>query len=508
MALWSNYMTAIRNATSAFRFTLRNPGDSVANDLYSDRLRQYALGWNAYTNQAFSALSGYQDYARGSGLYEKTRAIYNPATVIVDFYASHVYQGVLTDDGMTLPDGEQLAIPISRDASPELKAAIAQLWQWGNWQQHMSLGVMYGAAMGDMFVEGVENIEKGRVWPQVIPPPHIKEIEFDERGNVTYYEKEYSFYSRADKRAYIYTKRVSKERIETLRDNQPFDYGGGAVYDNPFGFVPLVHNAHRNLGTLPGAPAMRNWSKIEACNSLASRVDAYIRVQSQSPQLISGTGKITAAESDARKTSENDLKLLKVDGDVTVHQLTGNLDIAAAEKRIESMLTEIEHDHPEATMYAQLRSMGEVTGPAAERLMGDVRGYVQRARAGYDDATRRILQMCVSMAAMRVRDGFEGWQNPSAQQQKFTPFALDSYERGDIDFSIEPRPLIPMTSFERWQLKAAQYDAMRKGVDVGIPLDYQMQQDGVSEDELARMAEMRMMAERQQFSDGFMPLPA
>lgn len=495
-------MLATTAGLRAFKLALSNPGDAVVGDLYAIRTQQYSLGWNIYTNQAFSSLSGFQSHAKTEGLYEKTKPIYNPATVIVDVYASHVYQGVLSEDGAGLPDGEQLAIPLSRDTSPELRAAIAQLWQWGNWQQNMGLWVIFGGSMGDSFVEGVEDVDRGRVWPQVIPPSHIKEIDRDPRGNVTYYEKEYSYYDREQKRTFKYTKRVSKDRIETFRDGDPFAFGNdaGAAYDNPFGFVPLVYNAHRDMGTMPGAPAVRNWNKIEILNSLATRVDAFIRVQSQSPQLISGDGEVTAATVDAKKASENDLKLLKIQGSATVHQLSGNLDIAAAEKRIESLITEIEHDHPEATMYSQLRSMGEVTGPAAERLMGDVRGYVHRARAGYDDASKRIFQMLVSMAAMRANDRLGGWQNLTTQQKKFSVFDLSSYERGDLDFAIDQRPLIPMTSLERWQLMQAKYAAMAAGVTAEQPIVYQMRQEGATEEEVA---EYRKEVQASQFGDGF-----
>jgi len=507
---WSNYMTATRNAISAFKLTLANPGESAVNDLYADRTRQYALGWNIYTNQAFNALGGWSAYAATEGLYVKTRPIYNPATVIVDFYAAHIYQGVLSEDGRNLPEGAQLAIPLSRDTPPELKAAIGQLWQWGNWQQKKAWMVTTGAAKGDVFLEAVEDFAAGRVWPQVVQPEHIRDIEFDPRGNITYYDKQYSFYSRVDKRSFRYRKVVTRDTISTYRDDNLFDYdGNGAERDNDYGFVPLVYNAHRATDSLPGAPAVRNWNKIELLNSLATRVDAYIRVQSQSPNLISGGGKIDIASVDATKNAESDLKILKVDGEnVAVHPLTGNLDISAAEERIKSMLIEVEHDHPEATMYSQLRSMGEVTGVAAEILMGDVKGHIQNARAGYDSATIRVHQMCVSIGGMRLRESSPagGWRNPTDQQKKFSPYDLNSYARGLINFDIDDRPLVAMTPMERAALKTAQYGAIQAGIAAEQPVVWQMEQDGAEEADIRAYSEAVNAADMLSFGDKF-PAP-
>lgn len=477
---------ALQRGISAFRFALSEPGTVAAHDLYSIRNQQYALGWGAYTNQVFSALASFATHAETNKLHPRTRGLYNPTTRLVDFYAAHVFQGVLSEDGAGLPDGEMLAVPISRDASPELKAAIAQGWQWGNWQQQMGLWVRYGASQGDAVVEIVDDVEAGRVYPEVVPASYIKEVTFDSpaRNNVTSYVKEFQAYDLATKQPYTFKKVVTKDTISYYRDDKPFSYDGGDPIRDGYGFCPLVWVKHRNLGTLPGGVAMRSWSKVEELNNLVARVHHYIVVQSKSPTGVSGNGDISAVKLDA-KASEDAITLLKINGDATFHEIKGNLDLAAAEARIASQLGEIERDHPEITMYEKLRGMGEVSGVAVERLMGDVRGHVQDARANYDAGSISLFRMKVAIGGMRYAEGKGGWANRTDQRKKFAPFDLDSYERGDLDFSIDPRPLIPESKMERHTSKTAYFNSVAAGNAAGFPTEYQLKQDGASEDELA-----------------------
>lgn len=508
MANWRNYVAAINSGISAFKFALTNPGDAVVNDVYSARLEQYRLGWSAYSNEVFSALNAWGTHATSAGLYAKTKGFYNPTTRLCDFNVGHVFQGVLTDDGARLPDGEMLAIPLSKDTPKEVRIAIAQLWQWGNWQQGMNLWVLFGASMGDSFVEGLEDVDSGRVWPEVVPPAFITDFEL-KRKNVVSYTKEFQYYDRADKRSYTYKKTVTKERIETFRDGEPFGYDGNeSSYDNPFGFVPLVYNPHRDLGSVPGAPAIRCWNKIEHLNSLATRLYRFIEIQSQSPQLLLGDVEVDPLTFDATKGTDSDIKLLRMKGQGSVHTLSGNLDLAATEKRLESLIAEIEHDHPEVVMYDKLRSMGEVSGVAVERLMGDVRGHVQRARAGYDSATIRIFQMLLSMGGMRANERRGGWRNLTDQQKKFLPFDLASYERGLMDFSIDPRPLVPVTAMETAAIETARYGAIKAGIDAGEPLFYQLEQKGAEKKDINRLKKAQQDADLMSFNTGFGAPPA
>jgi hypothetical protein len=118
---------------------------------------------------------------------------------------------------------------------------------------------------------------------------------------------------------------------------------------------------------------------------------------------------------------------------------------------VQQLLTEIEADHPEVTMYRQLRSMSQVTGPAAARLMGDVVASVDEAAANYDDACSRLFAMALCIGGWRANRG--DWGSLSPEQQVFTPFTIDQYGGQDMHIRILPRPLISMSEWERLELE-------------------------------------------------------
>ena len=112
-------------------------------------------------------------------------------------------------------------------------------------------------------------------------------------------------------------------------------------------------------------------------------------------------------------------------------------------QHIDHLLAEIERDHPELGMFARLREMSQVTGPGADRMFGDVAALVDAARAQYDQQTVKLFQMCVAIAGWRAASG--AWGLPSqlsTQQRAFAGYDLDSYARGDLDTSIQSRPLV------------------------------------------------------------------
>jgi hypothetical protein len=500
---WNTIMTATRNAYGAFKFTLANPGDVEYNQTANDRFSQYRLGWKAYTNDVFASAPGWSAYAESAGLYPKTRPIYNPVTRLVDFYASHIYQGALSMDGANLPDGELLAIPLAKDTPDEIRTALGQLYTWGNLAEKLDLLSVYGASMGDVAIEGVENTAKGRVWPQVVPASHITDYELDDRANVIAYTKEYRYYDRATSQSHAYKKTVTKEWISEYKDGTLTNQT-----ENLYGFAPLVLISHRNLGTLPGAPAVRSWGKIETLNSLASRLDAGIRVKMQSPTAVIGKSLTMSAPktADGKKANDSEIKMIFIEGDGTAIPLDGNLDIPGTMSFVQSLMTEIEHDHPEITMYNKLREMTQVTGPAAEILMGDVKGYVDRARQSYDGGLSRMLRMLITMAGVRANERAGGWQDLSDAQKKFLPFNLDSYERGDLDFEIiSSRPLVKKTKAQYWQDEQLRLQALQTGVNAGEPLEWQEKQAGMSDEDWAQLQAMQHSATLATLGDGFPP---
>jgi hypothetical protein len=449
----------------------------VETDAHSRRRTKYELLRSYYTNEAFEDLIKWQAYRSSHRLYTHTRMIYNPVKRLVDFYVNHVYPGVLSEDGSRLPAGIQLAIPLADDTDPELKAAIAQYWQWGNWQAGCGLMVQYGGITGNVLVENIDDLDRGKVIPNVVWAGHVAELELDETDNVKFYATEYDSIDEKGQQ-YTYRKEVDSDSYKTYRDDKPQGFDGkDAEYENPYGFVPAVWAKHMNQGGDFGIPAVGgSTAKIDELNSLASHVNDQIHKVIHGTMLIATDGDIvplfsppvkndkrgllSSADLSTYTTDRQSAPLFKAPPNTTAVPLINNLDLASALEHANALMSEIERDFPEITFYEKLREMTQVTGPAADRLMGDVKQKVLRVAANYDLQSTKLFQMAAAVSGWRLNRGDWG-DKPSKQQMKFAPFDLTSYQKGQLDFSIMPRPLISLNESEMIGIDKARADAVK-----------------------------------------------
>jgi hypothetical protein len=461
-------------ATQTWRDVFTNPQQPNVNT-HAARRSQYSLLWSYYNNSAFENLSNWASYRQTFGLYRYIRSIYNPTQRLVDFYVDHVYPGVLSEDGSRLPSGVALAIPLADDTDDDLKAAIAQLWQWSNWQDGCGLMVRYGAALGTVLVEVADEVDRSKVTTNVVWPGHVAELDLDSTDNVQGYALEYDAVEEESDRTYTYRKEVDKESIRTFKDDAPYGYDGNdAVLPNPYGFVPAVWAKHINQGGDFGIPALRgSLGKIDELNSLAAHLNDHIHKLINNPLIIGSSGKIASLfkgrAGQATEIAESDVDgrqstmLLGGPADVAVHTLSGNVDLDKALPYVKELLSEVEHDFPELSFYQQLREMSQVTGPAAARLTGDVGNRVVKAQAQYDLQSTKLFQMMTAIAGWRLKTG--AWQQRTRQQEKFRNYDLTSYAKGDLDFSIMPRPLISQTEAEAIANDKARGEAVNTKAD-------------------------------------------
>lgn len=469
---------ATTEAVSRWREVFSNPQNPLEFS-HQNRVNQYTLLWSYYANTVFEDVGKWTAYRSQFGLYRHTRSIYNPVQRIVDFYVNHVYPGVLSEDGTDLPDGIPIAIPLSEDTDEKLKDAIAQFWQWSNWQDGLGLMLTYGAATGNVMVEVIDELESGKITANILWPGLVSDLELDATGNVKAYALEYQAQDVTrfgkDRQVYTYRKEVDQEAFRYFKDGNPFDYGDGAEVANPYGFVPAVWAKHRNQGGDFGMAAVGGAiPKIDELNSLASHISDQVHKVINGTMIIASGGNIVPLFSGGndrrnkdvgddlssleRTTNRQSLPMLKGPADTTVSPLAGNLDLGDAELRVTSLLSEIERDFPELTFYEKLRDMAQVTGPAAARLTGDVGMKVGRAQANYDQQSIKLFQMAVAIGGWRLRRG--EWPQPTDQQKKFAPFDLTSYERGELDISILPRPLIAPNESDAIQIDKARAEAV------------------------------------------------
>ena len=262
----------------------------------------------------------------------------------------------------------------------------------------------YGACLGDVLVEVTDDVDRGKVGTEVRWPGFITDLDLDSQGNVKGYSLQYDAQD-DDGKSYIYKKSVDVEAFRFFKDNEPFDYSGdaqlGSSYENPYGFVPAVWAKHTDLGGDHGAPAMRNLGKWDTLNESASLIHNYIRKVTQAPIVLVGGNTMNAVTAETKEGAtrgaadslgasyaDEQFKLLR--GPDGANVLTIPLDIEQAYGEIDRQVAEIEADHPELTMYKQLRAMSQVTGPAAQdidwRRGATGRRGTRRLRHGIDQA--------------------------------------------------------------------------------------------------------------------------
>lgn len=478
---------AIQAAVSTFRESGADPL-SVGAIQFEDRRANLNLLWGYYRNSVFDSLSAWQKYRESYVLYNNIRSLYNPTRRLVNFYVAQVYPGVLSEDASQLPDGIQLAIPLSKDTPDKLKMVIAQFWQWSNWQSNNKLMVRYGGATGSSLVEILDDVERGKISAVVTWPGKVADLELDDVGNVKMYALEYDALDE-NEHSYKYRKEVTKESFTYFKDDAVTSED-----ENFYGFIPAVWCKHIDEGNDFGSPAISgSIAKIDEINGLASHVHDHIDRVIESPGVLSSdspigllgqaTPRTTSDEYDAvtaTREKNSKLRILRAKAGTTWTPMVGNLDPEKTIPHMEKLLAEIEHDFPELSMYQELRKMSQVTGPAAARLMGDVSGRLTEVSANYDTQSIKLFQMAAAIGGFRFKEGKDGWKLKTEQQKKFSPFGLDSYAKGELSMAIMPRPLIPMTEADTIELTGKRLENAAKA-DGLFSEDKRLELAGVSD---------------------------
>lgn len=508
---------AAQAAVAAFRDPEGFPGDVAGSTVDRARL---ALLWRYYQNRTFDDLLAWQAYRENFQLYRNIRSIYNPTRRLVNFYVAQVYPGVLSEDASRLPDGVQLAIPLSDDTAKDLKIAIGQFWQWSNWQAGNKLMVRFGGATGSCLVEMVDDVKRGKVSAAVRWPGRLADKARDESpslaldafGNVKFYALEYDALDEKGK-TYKYRKEVNQESFRYFNDDALTE-----EIENVYGFVPAVWCKHIDEGADFGSPAITgSIGKIDELNGLVSHDHDQVDILIDSPGIISTSGNVGNISTDAAnlKTSRADeysalsaarekptrRLLLKAPEHTTWVPLTGTLDPASIVPLMDKLLGEIEHDFPELSMYQELRKMSQITGPAASRMMGDVYSKVLEVQSNYDQQSIKLFQMAVAIGGFRFHEGRDGWRDRTEQRQKFAPFDLNSYESGKLDIAIMPRPLIPMTEADTVEMQGKRLENAGKAKDIFSP-DKVLEVAGVSDESERRQILADRKAEAQNQTNG------
>ena len=424
----------------------------------------YDYLWKLYEGSAFEDMNRWNSYKGQHRLYRQTRQIFNPVRNLADFYAERLYPGMVTAFPDQMPDGTAIAIPLTEDTTPEMRAGLDQLWQWTRWRANKSILCRFGAIAGSVLVEVTDDYEAGRVGLNIVWPAHVAYLDLDQSGAILAYALQYVARD-DDGISYTYRKEVDADWIRFYYNGIEHDYGDGMEYRNPYGFVPAVWCKHKDLGDNNGAPAIYgSFQTLDELCSLSSHIHDQVHKVIGAPVVLwsdGGIGNLFSSKAQAKGPPTNPydvtdldregILMLKGPSGGKVDHLAGNLPLHESLEHVQLLLTQMEQSHPEITMYRQLRAMSQVTGPAAERLMGDVVARVDEAAANYDDACSRVFAMALCIGGWRANRG--DWGPLSPEQQVFTPFNVDQYGGQDMHIRILPRPLLAMSQEEALQLE-------------------------------------------------------
>lgn len=462
---------------------------------------KYHLLWAYYNESMFdrSRWASWGAYKANYNLYRNIRLIYNSVPQIVDFYAAQVYPGVLSEDGLAFPDGSPSAIPFTKDTPEALIRAVAQIWEWSNWQANKSVQVRYGAALGDVFTEVVDDVSRGKVYLEVVWPGEIVDLQLDPAGNVKYYAREYNASDEAG--SYVYRKEVDQETFRYFRDGYPFDYGEGSVVENPYGFCPGVWTKHKDVGGQCGVPAAAGiMAKLDEVNNLTSHSHDQIHKVIGAPWIFWTSGRIEnlgnaikrGATSDFNEPSADQESLLFLKGspDGKVSSLAGNLNLADAHTWTESQKAHMKEQYSELSYYEALRSMSQATGPVIDRLVGDVQNKVIEAQANYDRSNKAAWGMAVAIAGHRLKTGAWG-STLSEQQALFSPYDLNSHAANKLRIGLAPRKLINPTRSEQSQERMTFWQAANAAAEAGVPVEVYLREAGWTEEQINQLGNDR-----------------
>ena len=421
---------------------------------YKPAAEWYDLLEAYYRNNPYDVLTA-TAYKGAHGLPRSMRPVYNPTKRAVDWYPGHVY-----------PQGYGV-VPFADGTAPELEAAVSVAFEtWGNWTRLQSIYVRTGARVGNVLIELESDTESGRVYPILIHPSFVPDIELNHRGDVLLVEITIPRYDPIAKKSYTFGKRITRDTITTLYNGEPHGYDGNeAELENPFPFAPAVWVPHTATGDVLGAPVIDGViGKIDEANRIATSVNDFIgRFNRQGIVFASSappTSLPKAIEAQNAKAGiktnladpyadAQELPYLAGPADLTAHRLIENMGIGEAYQYLVGLLGELGDDLPETTLDKDLRAMSNVTGPGAARMTSDVVNRLGEAQRNYDWGLMRAAQMAMTMGAILSRARVGGWARQTAAQQTFLQFDETSWDRDELAFDLASRPLFTETPSER-----------------------------------------------------------
>ena len=461
---------------------------------------RYSVLWASYENTLYRDIHGFASALKTTrALYRYVRSIYNPAYRLGEFFKAHLWGGPLDPEA-----GEEGALPITTK-NEALRPAIADIWQWSNWATRKDIVTLHGSIYGDVILKIIDDVDRKKVYLENVYPGLVTDLEKDPFGHIKGYTIEEERAHPIHGRPVIY-----KEVCERAGQNVVYrTYLNDSLYAwneeaaewvEPYGFVPMVHIQHNDIGLGWGWSELHPaWAKVHELNDLASLLSDQIRksvnakwlftgVRASSPDQTMTTTETTARPEPGR---EEEPALYSPDPQSKAYPLVAPIDIEGAMIHITEILKDFERDYPELKFDAQ-RASGEMSGRALRIARQPAETKVLQRRAGYDDGLKRAMQMALSIGGLR--DIFPG-------------VSLDSFDRGALDFEFAERGVFVTDKLDEYEEEQFFWAGAKTAKEAGMPLMAFLERMGWDEEALAKVRNDSEFQARQDMLENMDTMP-
>lgn len=441
-------MAGVSAFTAAYNNKALVPQLDFGWDTYKVRRSRYFTYENYENNTAYATINNQAAALKlDNKLYKHVRGIYNPVSRFVNLNVAYIAGGEIDMDSLTVG-----CLPVVTD-NEAIRTALLKGLEWSRWGEYKALYVATGVNKGDTYIKVIDDRLRQQVRLEVLPPEFVRDIEFDEVGNVKAIVIEYErdevvdvqaakpgvlgqMLSFKGKNTYTYTEKITKEKFYTYKDGEPFAFyfdenGNGLTeWDNEYGFVPVVHQVDTpaGLGLKMGKNGYYNdLPKINEINDQASIISDKIRQILQ--PIVYAEGVTNQAQIQPLTEDRDQLAILYGPANSKLTPIMLDLNISAALENLHSMLNELKNDMPILALQDIRQQSSNLSGVAIENMFGDSISSIKMRRSRFNAAFIRASQMMIGIGGYNGYEGFEG-------------FNLDSYKAGDLQFYIKDTRVI------------------------------------------------------------------
>lgn len=470
---------------------------------YPERRARYSLLWSLAQGTIFYGDEVHRwlkKFKNDFKLDPDCRTIFNPFYRLTEFWATHIYAGSidpLCGDGKIQPS----AIPIVTK-NENLRPIIAKIFEDSDWEQNKTVFCRLGAALGDVAIFAVDDINYQRTYLEVIDPNAIVDYEDDGLGCCHYYIIDEP---RLDPRPGALVDQFGMPRQVMYReqgellfdsDNQPvaakfstflmdgvqipYDWEGqGTSWEEPYPFLPLVLVPHtKQIPRIPfgQAEGMPMLSKVLEREDIATRFHNFIGKAVDPVWLFRG---VKEPETDLDlKGGKSGIPSMYGGDNATAQALLAALNLADIDGHDNHLKEEIESDYPELRRDIE-NAAGDASGVALRVAQQRIETKAQSRRAGYDAALKKAITYCMKIGALR---GYEGYEALTPTTDEDSP---------DFEFKVGERPVFRKAKLDEL-VEEEKFWAIAESADrSGVPIDAFLTLQGWPEDRISIVMKAR-----------------